>query len=55
MQFVIGCLASSNHSTHFDCVEIRLLVLTGGHYVVDDFDQNQLFQNDFMSYKINGF
>lgn len=55
IQFVVGCLASSNESTHFNGVKIASFVVADWHYIAVDFNQNQIFHNDFMTCKINVF
>ena len=55
IQLVIGCLASSNETSHFDGVKMVSFVVADWHYIAVDSNQNQLFYNDFISYKINAF
>ncbi|MEC8677616.1 MAG: hypothetical protein VXX85_02040 [Candidatus Margulisiibacteriota bacterium] len=55
IQLVIGCLASSNETSHFDGGKMASFVVADWHYVAVDFNQNQLFYNDFLSYKIKAF
>ena len=55
IQLVIGCLASSNEASHFDGFKMASFAVQDWHYVVVDFNQNQLSYNDFLSNKINVF